>query len=363
MTKGVDIINQIKWLKCSLAAGAVKARDRGLDAVLEIRLGGNRRARLCLQTKRELRPSAFAGWLATQPKSARAEEVSVLGMPFVSPRMIDLCRQAGWGWYDLAGNCRIEIPGLLYLERSGIAAVHRPPRAAANLRSWAAARVLRALLSPAHARRTWTQRSLRDQTSWKEVDGKGLSLGLVNKVVRHLRDEGWVEDSGAGDLRVRDPAGLLAAWSEAYRFGRHERRGYFSLLKGSELNAALYRVGLEAGGLAAYAAFSAAERQARNVRQPTTWLYLDPAFLEAFIRIVQAKEVDSGENLVVLFPVDMGVFSSFEPERYVDSNVLGCTDPVQTYVDLTHAGGRGEEAARALLEQRLLPAWQGGASE
>jgi hypothetical protein len=30
---------------------------------------------------------------------------------------------------------------------------------------------------------------------------------------------------------------------------------------------------------------------------------------------------------------------------------------VQTYVDLAHAGGRGEEAAEAILNQRLKPAW------
>ena len=24
----------------------------------------------------------------------------------------------GWSWYDLAGNCRLEIPGVLLIERS-----------------------------------------------------------------------------------------------------------------------------------------------------------------------------------------------------------------------------------------------------
>jgi len=31
---------------------------------------------------------------------------------------------------------------------------------------------------------------------------------------------------------------------------------------------------------------------------------------------------------------------------------------VQTYLDLMHLGGRGEEAAQAVLEQSLLPAWK-----
>jgi hypothetical protein len=73
---------------------------------------------------------------------------------------------------------------------------------------------------------------------------------------------------------------------------------------------------------------------------------------------VQAKEVDSGENLVVLIPDDSGVFLSFDADSHIDEPTLGCTDPVQTYVDLIHCGGRGEEAAHALLDQKILPAWK-----
>ncbi len=37
--------------------------------------------------------------------------------------------------------------------------------------------------------------------------------------------------------------------------------------------------------------------------------------------------------------------------------VSGSTNPVQNYVDLSHCGGRGEEAAGAILEQMLKPEW------
>ncbi len=39
-------------------------------------------------------------------------------------------------------------------------------------------------------------------------------------------------------------------------------------------------------------------------------------------------------------------------------NRMSCTNAVQTYVDLYHCGGRGEEAAEALLNQRLKPGWK-----
>ena len=50
---------------------------------------------------------------------------------------------------------------------------------------------------------------------------------------------------------------------------------------------------------------------------------------------------------------DGGVFYRAESGK----NRLACTNAVQTYVDVVHAGGRGEEAAEAILQQRLRPAW------
>jgi hypothetical protein len=101
-----------------------------------------------------------------------------------------------------------------------------------------------------------------------------VSLGLVNKVVRHLRDEAFIEMREDGGFQLRDPLKLLFAWRDLYRFDRHERRGYFTLLKGKKLQDALAGLDLRTGGFAAYAAFSAAEFQAPHVRQPKTWLYV-----------------------------------------------------------------------------------------
>jgi hypothetical protein len=105
------------------------------------------------------------------------------------------------------------------------------------------------------------------------------SLGLVNKVVQHLRDEAFIEVFEGGGFGLRDPLKLLFAWREAYRFDRHERRGYFTLLQGKRLREALANLDLDAGGLAAYASFSAAEFQAPHVRQPKTWIYVRRDFL------------------------------------------------------------------------------------
>jgi hypothetical protein len=352
-----EILREVGWPGGTCVGRAKPDTSDGAYALVALGSEKGQRAELRVHVKKNLHPGGFPAWAESKrPVSKLA--VPVLALPFVSPRLADLCQQAGWSWYDLAGNCRIAIPGRMHIERSGISAVRRPPRPGANLGTTAAARVLRTLLSPAHAGQVWTQRGLQTETCCPKIGSKDpVSLGLVNKVIRHLRDEGFVEEI-TGGVRVRDPSGLLTAWSKAYRFNRHERHSYFTLLKGAELREALYLVGGEAGGMAVYAAFSAAERQAPNVRQPKTWLYVLAELLDALIQHTGAKEVDSGENMVVLIPDDPGVFLSFEADSHGGERILGCTDPVQTYVDLIHCGGRGEEAAQALLDQKIRPAWK-----
>jgi hypothetical protein len=89
-------------------------------------------------------------------------------------------------------------------------------------------------------------------------------------VVRHLHDEAFIEKLPDGGFKLRAPVELLKAWREAYRFDRHQHRGYFTLLQGRRLQEALAKLESLTGGHAAYAAFSAADFQAPHVRQPKT---------------------------------------------------------------------------------------------
>ncbi len=111
--------------------------------------------------------------------------------------MAELFEEHGWGWFDLAGNCRISVPGSIYLERTGRPPVHEPPKPNANLHTAAAARVLRALLVPENSGRVWTQMALQ------KACVLGVSLGLINKMVRPLRDEAWLMGEAGGRGRGR----------------------------------------------------------------------------------------------------------------------------------------------------------------
>jgi hypothetical protein len=52
----------------------------------------------------------------------------------------------------------------------------------------------------------------------------------------------------------------------------------------------------------ACAAFSAAQFQAPYVRQPKTWLYVREQEVSKFEKLIEVRQVDSGENLVVVIP-------------------------------------------------------------
>jgi hypothetical protein len=346
-----ELLSQAHWL-CGWEVKSMHGLDAGFDLLVALPLPGGGKAALCVECKSELRPSQFGQLIGRHysPPGKFKQVVPVLALPWVSPRLEDLCREHGWSWFDLAGNHRLDVPDFLLLLRSGNAPVHERPRATANLSTSEAGRVIRALLLPDNVGMRWTQREMQKHCQ------PNVSLGLVNKVVRHLQDEAFIEKLDDG-FRLREPQKLLFAWRTAYRFDRHERRSYFTLLQGKKLRDALAGLGLQTGGFALYASFSAADFQAPHVRQSKTWLFVRQQEISKFEKLVEAKPVDSGENLVVLIPDDDGVFYLGDGGMMGD-NRLACTNAVQTYVDLWHSGGRGQEAADALLEQKLKPEWK-----
>ncbi|MDE3098768.1 MAG: hypothetical protein KGJ88_04795 [Verrucomicrobiota bacterium] len=345
-----ELLSGVAWLKGWEVEIDPAEYRTGFDIKATLPLPKGGKAELWVVCKSNPRPHQIA-YDRTQdfPSPQRnPNRVWVLAAPFISPRMAQLCQELKWGWFDLAGNSHLSVPDAFQLDRTGQPPIHRVPKAGANLSTPEAARIVRALLAPENAGRKWTQRDLQAHAR------PNVSLGLVNKVVRHLHDQAFIEGLPDGGFKLRAPVELLTAWRDAYRFDRHQRRSYFTLLKGRRLQEALWKLESLTGGHAAYAAFSAADFQAPHVRQPKTWLYVAADWEERLRDVSEAKLVDSGENLVLLIPDDDGVFYLQESE----ADRLACTNPVQTYVDLFHCGGRGEEAAEALLEQNLKRAWK-----
>jgi hypothetical protein len=348
------ILEGIPWLREIRLSDNPAPFDRAFDWMASFRVPQGPEVELWIDCRAEPRPAHFpyvSVDRAFEAETTKRVRIRVFGAPHLSPRMRELCEKHGWSWYDLAGNCHINVPGVIYLERTGNAPVHRKAKPKTNLGTPEAGRVIRVLLAPENATFSWTQRQMQQESF------AGVSLGMVNKVVRFLREEAFVSESPAGGFVLSDPLKLLLAWRDAYRFDLHQRIPYFTLLKGDALREALATLHFQCGGHAVYAAFSAAEIQAPHVRQSKTWMYLAEEHLAKLEKLAEAKRVDTGNNLEVLIPRDHGVFA-FPDDGLAGNPRMACTNVVQTYVDLWHSGGRGQEAAEAILEQRLKPVWK-----
>ncbi|MFK5923765.1 MAG: type IV toxin-antitoxin system AbiEi family antitoxin [Verrucomicrobiota bacterium] len=272
----------------------------------------------------------------------------VMGMPYAGPRMIEACEKHGWAWFDLAGNCRISIPRTMYIERLGSPPVYSPREQNLKLSTVQASKLVRALLVPEHAGRDWNQTELREEAS--------VSAGLVHKVVHQLQEADFLEETKTKRFRLWDPKGLLMKWSEVYRPDSQARSECFTLLKPKEIHERLAKLELEQPMIPrfSYASFSAADFQAPVVRQSRIWIFAVAGEEGNLLERLEAHPVDSGGNLELLTPEDKGVFYKGD---YGESR-LRATNPLQTYIDLYHSGGRGEEAAEAIMNQALKPKWE-----
>jgi hypothetical protein len=356
-----QLLRGVSWLQDIRVSGNPAPFHRAFDWLVHFKVPAGSKVELWIDVRADPRPAHFP-YVNIEREfdehSTKVVRMRVFAAPHLSPRMREICESHGWNWYDLAGNCRISIPGIIHLERTGNPPVHDRPRPTANLGTREAGRVIRALLAPENAGRGWTQRSMELHFGQLPRPIPEPSLGLVNKVVRYLREEAYIEESSKGGFHLRDPLKLLLAWRHAYRFDRHERLDYFTLKKGAELREALWSLGLQTGEHTVYAAFSAAEFQAPHVRQPKTWLYVRNQDLAGMAKLLDAKRVDSGENIAALIPDDDGVFYQLDGGRIGEKRRMTCTNAVQTYVDLWHSGSRGHEAAEAVLEHCLKPRWK-----
>lgn len=104
----------------------------------------------------------------------------------------------------MAGNCRLDVPGLLLIEHLGNEPIRVSRQSGANLGTPEAGRVVCALLALTNAGRRWTQREIVAHFAALVPAVPAPSLALVNKVVQHLRREGFLEHLRNRGFRVHD---------------------------------------------------------------------------------------------------------------------------------------------------------------
>jgi hypothetical protein len=269
----------------------------------------------------------------------------VLLAPFISPDSAEICRQAGVGCADFAGNCYL-VFGTVFIEQSGASNPKAQKRGLRSLFSPKAARILRCLLREPH--RIWRVKELEEKAE--------VSLGQVSNVRQALLEREWAEARSDG-LVMRRADALLDAWRGAYEKRRPLRNRYYTLLRGDALEQAI-RAALNAAGqgeCALLASFSAAHWQAPFARYPSQVFYADETGESILQQWLQLEPVSKGENVIIERPTDEGILA----DRDEPAPGIWCTGLVQTYLDLCSSGERGVEAAEHLRQTRIAPLWQG----
>lgn len=263
---------------------------------------------------------------------------AILYAPYVSPKGAEICEEAGVGYVDSLGNCRLRLgPAMIWIEG------YRPPATKRPLKTLFAPkteRILRALLDDPN--RSWKLQELADVAQ--------VSLGQVAKVKKKLLDLEWVQ-AARGELRLARPDALLAEWRSQYDDSRNRPRHFYTMLPLSEFETRLAELCARSGRPWALAGFSAAARLAPHVRYSKAMAYLDDDH-GAIAEALKLKEVSSGANVMLLSPYDEGVYLGSR-----DVNGVRVTSPIQTYLDVGSLKGRGEEAAKFLLDHEIRPSW------
>jgi hypothetical protein len=263
----------------------------------------------------------------------------VLIAPYISPKAAEICIQEDIGYVDLSGNCRLCF-GQVYIEQEGKPNAFANKRDLRSLYSPKAERVLRVLLN--HPKRLWKTVELAEEAQ--------VSLGQVSNVKKLLVDREWIQTQPSGFI-LGEPEGLLKEWAVNDSFRRNLARGLYSLKGVHEIEAHLGEVCKQRGIICALTSFSGAARLAPAVRYQTVVAYVEETGQDV-APLLGLKEVTSGANVSLLYPYDRGVL--YEAREVEGVQIVS---PIQIYLDLCHFPGRGEEAARVLLEQVIRQQW------
>lgn len=320
------------------------AADTGYDVGIEA-VSGKAKFRFGVQVRSRVTPQTA---LAVCQRLRRLADgtIPVIYAPVISPRVAEIVREQGIGYADRAGNCWLRsLHDHLLIERQGFRTESQPTPAAGDPFSTKSSRIIRALLS--QPMEGWQIRKLAEHPDVQ------VSVGLAVKVKRALVAEGYAVEHQRR-LFLRDPLGLLNAWSRKYP-GPAERIPMYFRGEPADAEQMVSRWCSANGLRNALAGFSAAWLLAPEVRYTVASVYLedrgfDEALLEQLTARYGGKQVDTGPNLYLWRPFDRSVFAASEPIGRASPPV---TSALQTYLDLNRAAGRGEDAAKAVFEKFL----------
>lgn len=252
--------------------------------------------------------------------------------PYISEQSAQICKEAGVGYVDFAGNAFLTFDRV-FIERRVPGNPLSVKREARSVFSPKATRVIRQLLQG--PLRPWKVKELAAAAQ--------VSVGHVSAVRKKLLQREWAVEAENG-LIASKPNALLDAWAEADDWGKRTEIREYSLLQNPSPEVASELVNVFDGKKYAFTQWAGS-----FLRQPYALPVVTTVYVEEFPdegalkNQLGARRVDDGGRLRLVRPDDDGVFQSLQEiqGRKVVSDV-------QLYLDVIGAGLRGDEAAAEL---------------
>jgi len=272
----------------------------------------------------------------------KEDAYGVIVAPYLSEASMRICKEAGIGCVDLAGNALLSFQQF-YIEVKETSGKNRiaAPRVAKSLFFPKSSRVLRVLL--AEPARRWRVEEISKEAK--------ISIGLASRVKQALLDQEWIGEENK-QFFLADPEKALAEWAAKYSYTLNESFTYYSGLKDEELAAAIRSECQKREWEYGLALFTGARRVAPFVTFPRFFAYVKGDII-SLAKSLQFKKVESGANVTILSPYDDGVFYGLQK----DAKGTQVVSNIQLYLDLKSYLGRGEEAAQFIFDERIKPGW------
>ena len=333
-----SILGVIPFVELKGATTDVRIGNNMFDLVVDVVVSGMP-MKLLAEFKTQAEPR-FIRMAALQLKS-RVQTIKngfgILVAPYISPAAIQICREAGIGCMDLSGNVFLSFSNI-FIEKSGMLNAFLEARPLKSLFSPKTSRVLRAFLSDPS--KGWHVEELS-----RVAD---ISLGLASKAKQALLAQEWIKEEGRRFVLFK-PLQLLEEWTGNYTYKKNRLSSFYSGDSEQALETVLKSECEKGGHRYALALFSGARRVAPFVRFPKFFSYVEGPIAD-IAEALRLKKVESGANVTLMEPYDAGVFQGLR-----EIGGMNVVSDIQLYLDLRSYGARGEEAARAIFEQRIKP--------
>lgn len=335
-----SVLSGISFIELKESKANVRTNNKQVDFVIDTVISG-KPAKFIIEVKSQGDPRFVRIAIAQLKEYLKSfkDSYGILVAPYLSDAGRQICKEAGIGCIDLAGNAFISFRNV-FVEKSGNPnpfAISRPSKSAFSPKS---SRILRVLLSDPSKR--WYVENLSKEAC--------ISIGLTSRIKQMLLAQEWIKEEKKRFYLVK-PEEVLNQWINNYSYEKNQSFSFYSGLSEDQLERGIkkeceknkYRYGL--------ALFSGARKVAPFVRFMRFFSYID-GNIEDVAKAFQLKRVGSGANVTLLQPYDEGVFYGLQ-----DINGIKVVSDIQLYLDLKSYKGRGEEAAQAIFEQRIKPEW------